>query len=518
METVQYPLINGLMDPTIYPHPCTEVLLVETHISWVLLTGLRAYKIKKPVDLGFVDFTTLKNRRYYCEEEVRLNRRLAPAMYLDVVQITGTVDAPRIGGDGMVIDYAVRMLQFDQDRLLSNVKSSELTSHVVDGLADQCAGFHLHAAMMQQHGEFGTAERVVAPVIDNFEFLSSVDESMQHQVESLKENTLLQFSQLRNVFENRHASGMIRECHGDLHLGNMFLLQDEVTIFDGIEFSEEFRWIDIINDIAFTVMDLQDRGLCWQSRRFLNRWLERTGDYDGLKVLAFYCSYRAVVRAKVDAIRMHQPHLSFSDQRHLANDCHGYLDLAEQYLNRTKPVLLITMGFSGSGKTTVSQQLLEAGDVIRIRSDVERKRLNELKPDESSDSLLNERIYTAEATARTYERLAELATEIIYAGYAVVVDATFLKKPQRDRFRQLADTLGISFYIIHCDASEDVLKQRIHRRQQSNSEVSEAGVDVLQQQLQNHDPLQDSELSYVVDANSESLNRLVVDRCAGGKS
>ncbi|MCP4782515.1 MAG: AAA family ATPase [Fuerstiella sp.] len=497
------------MNPAIYPHPCTHVDLVETHISWVLLTGLRAYKIKKPVDLGFANFTTLERRRHFCEEELRLNRRTAPGLYLDVMPITGSADNPRIGGSGPAIDYAVRMLQFDQHSLLSNLSLNELRPVQVDALADQCAEFHRRAPAAIPRSMFGLPEQVMTPVRANFDTLRNGSETVRTLSNALEQQAELQFSRLCQIFNDRKQNGMIRECHGDLHLGNMFLQNDQVTIFDGIEFNDALRWIDIVNDVAFTVMDFENRGFHNLANRFLNRWLERTGDYTGLHVLPFYCTYRAVVRAKVNAVRMKQPNLSFSEQRHVANDCRGYLELAQQYTVRHRPALMITMGPSGSGKTTATQQLLEATNTVRIRSDVERKRLYGLAPEARSTPALKAKMYSAEATTTTYDHLAVLATQVIVAGFPVVVDATFLKRRERGRFSRLADSLGVPFLIIRCEAAPVELRERVGQRTQDASEADEI---VLQSQLRSMDPIDSNEQQCVIDAGDGDPAEMVQRR------
>jgi aminoglycoside phosphotransferase family enzyme/predicted kinase len=509
MAAAHSTLIAGLMNPAIYPHPCTHVELVETHISWVLLTGLRAYKIKKPVDLGFADFTALERRRHFCEEELRLNRRTAPGLYLDVVPITGSAGNPQIGGSGPALDYAVRMLQFDQHSLLSNLSLNKLRPVQVDALADQCAEFHRRAPAAEPTSMFGVPEQIMTPVLANFDTLRNAHESVRTLSYELNQQAESHFSRLRQIFHDRRLNGMIRECHGDLHLGNMFLQNGQVTIFDGIEFNESLRWIDVVNDVAFTVMDFENRGFHNLANRFLNRWLERTGDYSGLHVLPFYCAYRAVVRAKVTAVRMNQPGLSFSVRRHLKNDCRSYLKLAQQYTVRRRPALMITMGPSGSGKTTATQRLLEGTDTVRIRSDVERKRLYGLAPEARSSTDLKSKMYAAEATAATYDCLAGIAAQVIDAGFPVVVDATFLKRTERDRFSRLAGALGVPFLIIRCEAGPGELRGRIGKRTQDASEADES---VLQSQLQTMEPIDSNEQQYVIDAGAGDLAEMVQRR------
>ena len=502
MATTQTQLVDGLMNAKIYPPPCLHVELVETHISWVLLTGQHAYKVKKPVNLGFVDFTSLERRKHFCEEEIRLNSRLAPDLYLDVVSITGTVENPRINGDGPIIDYAVRMQQFDKSHVLSVMSIQEITIQQVETLADECAVFHQTAETVAPDSHQGTPAAIFKPVSDNFEVMNALDGSICALVADVRDRTCFLFERLIYTFKQRQIHGHIRECHGDLHLANMFLQDGRITIFDGIEFNDSLRWIDVVSDIAFLMMDLTIRGHRDIANRFLNRWLERTGDYDGLKVLAFYCSYRAVVRAKVDSIRIHQPDVAYSEQRHLAKDCCEYLKLARQYLIRQPPSLSITMGLSGSGKTTVTDRLIANSNIIRIRSDVERKRMHGLGLLDQSTGELKTRVYSRRSTDMVYEKLKQLAAVAIDAGYSVVVDATFLKRAQRRMFIQLAESLGVPFTILHCEADEHVLRERIRHRQSQQNDASEAGEEVLDAQLQLVETLCEAEEKYAQSAEA----------------
>lgn len=485
--TVTEPLIRQLCQPSAHPDNRGDIELIETHISWVLLIGSHAYKIKKPVDLGFANFTTLDRRKHFCEMEIQLNRRLAERLYLDVVPITGTPETPRFGGTGEPIEYAVRMKRFNQENLLNRlIKQGRLAATHIDSLAKQVAEFHEAAEVSKANTQFGTPDSVREAVVDNFETLiPALAEPLRAIAKELEEWSLFHFDKLREEFEHRKRSGMVRACHGDMHLGNMFLEDDEVVVFDGIEFNESFRWIDIMNEVAFAVMDLEDRGRPDFANRFLNKWLEHSGDYGGLRLLRFYLLYRAMVRAKVDAIRLNQGDLDLSERRHLTSDCQGYLKLARRYTEPIAPKLVITSGPSGSGKTTGTEDLIERTGAIRVRSDVERKRLHGLSPLDSSGG----RIYSAEDTRRTYDRLTEVATQIVEAGFTAVVDATFLKREERDRFGRLARRLGVPFLILKFEASPDLLRQRIRNRQAESDDASEADIAVLEAQLATAEPL-----------------------------
>ena len=490
-------LIQALQSPQAYPHAVDEVRLLETHISWVLLTGEFAYKLKKPVSLGFVDFSTLDRRRFFCDEEIRLNRRLAPDLYLDVVSITGTAEAPRIAGNGEPIESAVRMRQFPQEALLSRaIAENRLTAAHIDALAAEIAAFHTAIEAATADQLYGEPDRVHHPVAENFRHVAPLveTESTRIRLAALEEWAEREFEQRRETFATRKAAGCVRECHGDMHLGNMLLEGDRVLVFDGIEFNADLRWIDVLSEVAFTVMDLEDRGRPDFSRRLLNAYLEHTGDYAGLAVLPYYLCYRAMVRAKVAAIRFGQPGLDAAEQARCREKFESYLALAEHYARARPPMLVITHGYSGSGKTYGTQPLVEQRGFVRLRSDIERKRLAGVKAHERADASIASGLYTPEITARTYARLAELATSLLRAGKSVIVDATFLKRSDRERFRALAARENVPFRLLSFEAPEPTLRARIESRRHENRDASDATLAVLEHQQQTADPLAPDEL------------------------
>jgi aminoglycoside phosphotransferase family enzyme/gluconate kinase len=491
VATPHPPLIRALLEPERYDHPVERVELVETHISWVLLAGDYAYKIKKPVDLGFLDFSTLPRRRHFCEEELRLNRRLAPQIYLGVVLVTGTPDDPRIGGAGEPIEYAVKMRRFAQEAQLDRVLArGELKPAHIDALADELARFHGEIAVAGRGTPFGEPDAVYAPMHENFEQIRPrVDAALHAPLARLEQWTQAAHKRLMSVLATRKRDGFIRECHGDAHLANMALLDSGVVLFDCLEFNENLRWIDVMSELAFAVMDLDDRGRPDLGWRLLNRYLEQTGDYAGLKVLRFYQVYRALVRAKVAAIRLSQPGLSPDERAHALDDYQGYVELSERYTQARATPLLITHGVSGSGKSTVAQMLIETYGAVRVRSDVERKRLAGLHPMARSESAIDAGLYTADLSRQTYARLGELARAVIDAGLPAIADATFLKHAQRDAMRTLAASLGVPFVILDTTAPDAVLRARVKIRRELGHDVSEATATVLERQLATREPL-----------------------------
>ena len=400
-------LVAALADPARFGPECASVAVLETHISYVLLTGPYAYKLKKAVDLGFLDFTTLEARRFFCEQELKLNRRLAPALYLDVVAITGTLDDPVIGGSGPVLEYAVKMREFPQDALASRVLArNELGAARYRHVGGQGRGVPRRGRSGPADGPFGTPDGILRIALANFNALrlAPATPAEQRAIAALEAWTRNEHAARSADFHARRQQGFVRECHGDLHLGNIAVIDGEITVFDCIEFNDAMRWIDVMSEVAFTAMDLQDRGHAALAHRFVNAYVEITGDYAGLAVLRFYLVYRALVRAKIALLRAIQ--LSPGEARAaLYAERDGYVRLAEGYAQSPAPAIVITHGVTGCGKTTLSQALLEQVGAVRIRTDVERKRLQGIAPTARSDAAAAKELYSADATRRTYDHV-----------------------------------------------------------------------------------------------------------------
>ncbi|NOV31584.1 bifunctional aminoglycoside phosphotransferase/ATP-binding protein [Methylomonas sp. ZR1] len=500
------PLISALCDPACFPHPVKRVTVLETHISWVLLAGRYAYKIKKPVDLGFLDFSQLSQRHFYCQEEIRLNRRLAPGIYLQVAAIGGSPKQPRINVEP-AFEYAVKMRRFAAGKLLDTLlPHQEITPTHIDSLADTIARFHRGLAPASPDSNYGSPATIEAPARQNFqqllELMKPEDAAL---IKSMQDNCRQAFLAAENLFLQRQQAGFIRECHGDLHLGNIVLLRGRPVAFDGIEFSPELRWIDTMSDAAFLIMDLLHRGRADLAYRFLNAYVQISGDYAGLGVLRFYLSYRAAVRAKIAGFRFAQTGAESARQA-----CLSYLNLADSSLSPRKPALLLTHGLPGCGKSAVSQLLLEKHQLIRLRSDVERKRLFGLSALQKSSSAIDGGIYHPQAGQKTYQHLLDLAQTLLKFGFPVIVDAAFLQHAQRRPFQLLAQSLGIPFVIVSIQAKDKVLQQRIQRRQEQGGDPSEADLSVLDKAKTGAEALQTEELPYnlVLTNNSDGLDEI----------
>ena len=490
-----------------------QVRLIETHISWVLLTPDIAYKFKKALHLDFLDYSTPDARRFYCDEEVRLNRRLAPDIYLGVASITGTLQQPVIDGSGAALEYAVKMRVFTQESLWEyRVTQALITPQEVDLLAHKLATFYRDAARAPGASVWGTLAVIAARSSDDLSeiacLLADVDE--QRTVRELMEWQASQHVALAGTFARRKALGWIRECHGDLHCGNIITCGERVDVFDGIEFSDALRWLDVMHDLAFVWMDLQCRGRADLAARLMNRYLQIKGDYRGLAVLRYYGVQRALVRCKVALLRSRQ--LGGDAAAQAIIEAKSYLAFASHAIAPataattaagTTAAIIITHGFSGSGKSTLCVALVELLGAVQVRSDIERKRLHAIAPTEKAAADPGAGIYGPRASRACYLRIRRLARDIAIAGMPVIVDAAFLQRAQRRQLQQLAHELDVPFFIIDVHANLATLRARVVEREQNGNDASDAGLGVLEHQLATHDPLGTDELPYVIKVDSE---------------
>lgn len=462
------------------------VVHLQTHISHVLLAGDAAYKIKKPVNFGFLDFTELGQRRFFCQEELRLNRRLAPDLYLGLMGLTaeGALRAVPSPTDEPV----VHMRRFDQTARLDQYAAAHgLTDAQVDGMARQIERFHADAAVAPQDSHFGMPDTVYFPINQNFEqirsFALNADDAVL--VDQIETASRAAFEQLSPVIARRKQQGFVREGHGDMHLGNMALIDGAVVIFDAIEFNADFRWSDTANDLAFLWMDLTDRGLLGAARRLVNGYLEASGDYEALSLLKFYGAYRAMVRAKIALFEL-RPDLTADETARQWATFRRYAALAAQFLTPSTASLWLTLGFSGSGKSLAAMELVTALGAVRVRSDAERQRRYVERMNR----------YSADASAAVYAELRRIAEIGLNAGWPMVIDATFLKIAQRAPFWALAAELSVPAHLlfIECDAS--TLRRYLAERATAGNDISEADETVLAAQLQQLEALSAEERAH----------------------
>ncbi|TNJ36105.1 MULTISPECIES: bifunctional aminoglycoside phosphotransferase/ATP-binding protein [Prosthecochloris] len=500
---------TSLLDPAAYLHNVETIELVETHISRIYLTGHYAYKLKKPVNLGFLDFTTLDSRNHYCHEELRLNRRLCPTLYIQVLPVTRNDEGITIGGSGDIIDYAVQMKQFDRTgELDSMLREHRLEPHHIDMVYHEVSAFHQRIPPAPPDSPWGKPATIRKTLFNNFsaEIISTLPESEQPVLKELKAWTGKELDRLESVLLQRRKNGMVRECHGDMHTGNIVLYHGNICIFDCIEFNPRLSTIDLTSDIAFFMMDLLHAGRTDLAWRFINGYMAETGDYQGMDVLRFYLVYRAMVRAKVTAIRRNQEQTE--EAKNNALDEHrSYLDLARSLTTPSPRRLMLTCGIAGSGKSTLAARIATTIGALHCRSDIERKRLAGMKPLDRSNLEEKETLYGKDMSERTYSTLLNIARTTLNAGWHCIVDATFLHKAQRTPFIDLAKETGASLLIIMCNAPSCVLEKRLEQRAKKGADPSEAGIGVMKKQLRERERLTEEEMAIATEVNTASTQQ-----------
>ncbi len=475
----------ALLEPQAYPHPVGEVQLIETHISWVLLAGEFAYKIKRPVRYAFIDLRDPERRRFLCEEELRLNRRFAPELYLEVSRITADDGRARIGGQGPVLENAVRMRRFDREDALDRLLARLQVAHgELEAFGRQLANIHARLPTAPAGPAWGRPAAIQALLARNLKECAEAARvfGAADAVNALRSPLQECLSLAAETMAVRRANGRIRECHGDLHSRNVVRLGARLVPFDCLEYEPAFRWIDVADEVAFLASDLCARERPLHAHAFVSGYLAESGDYHACRILRLYEAHRALVRAKVAALSAadsggHAELVSLREE-------HGKLvALASRKLARRAPALLLVCGLSGSGKTWLARQLAERLPAVHVRSDVERKRRAGLDALARSGSGVAAGLYSSALSAQVYDDLARAAEDILSGGFTAIIDATFLRREQRRRFAQLGDRLGALVRLIYCEAPVQTLRARIAARAASGCDPSEADESVLDWQL-----------------------------------
>ncbi|MEB3281504.1 MAG: AAA family ATPase [Lyngbya sp.] len=492
-------LIEQMLQPSFYPHPVTEPIeLVQTHISFILLTGDYSYKVKKSVNLGFLDFSIIQKRQHFCQEELRLNKPLAPEFYLEVLPISKVGDRFQLSDDSHPVEYTLKMRQFPQDNLLINLfKAGKITFEDLGKLGKKVADFHLNAPTNDYIRQFGKIAKVRQAIEQNYEQTDQYIDiaQTQEQYDETRQFTDKFLQEHESLFQSRIEKNWIRECHGDLHLKNMFFWQNEVMLFDRIEFNEEFRFVDVMYDVAFIVMDLDGRERSDLSNEFLNSYIEQTGDWEGLQILPFYLCRQAYVRAKVNSMMLDEPEISDDKKQEIQQEAGLYYQLAWKYTRQKLGRILIMSGLSGSGKSTVARQLARRINGIQIRSDAVRKHLGGIGLNERG----TEELYTEEMTQKTYERLLELGLILASQGFTVILDAKYDRLQLREKVIKECESHQLPLNILQCVAPVEVLRSRLESR---SGDITDATVDLLESQQQQAEPFTQQEKAYVTSINT----------------
>jgi uncharacterized protein len=487
-------LIQQMLQPGFYPHPVQEpIQLIQTHVSYVLLTGDYAYKLKKPVNFGFLDFSTLEKRQHFCQEELRLNKRGAAELYLEVLPITLEGEQHILGGTGDPVEYAVKMRQFPQETLLSSLfAEGKLKETDLEELGRVVAQYHAKTETNDYIRSFGEVSQIRAAFDENYEQTAKYigGPQTQAQFDETKAYTERFFAERQELFQRRIQNDYIRECHGDLHLRNICLWQDKILLFDCIEFNEPFRFVDVMFDIAYAVMDLEAQQRPDLSNAYLNTYVEQTGDWEGLEVLPIYLNRQSYVRAKVTSFLLDDPSVPATVKEEASKTAAQYYKLAWEYTKPKQGKLILMSGLSGSGKSTTAKYLARQTGAIHLRSDAVRKHLGGIPLYERG----GDDLYTPEMTQKTYARLLNLGIILANQGYTVILDAKYDKQELRQEAIAQAQKHQLPLQIIYCTAPLEVVRERLVNR---TGDIADATVDLLASQLKQTEPFTDTEKPYV---------------------
>lgn len=488
-------LIQQMQESHFYPHPVqTPIKLVQTHASYVFLTGDYAYKVKKSVDFGFFDYSTLDKRKHFLEEELRLNGEIAPDLYLEVLPIIQQEKQFILNAAGTPVEYVLKMRQFPQDCLLSEMlKQDQLTPEHIQELGEVVAKFHQKAKVSPEICSFGDWEQIKSALDNNYKQTAKYIDIVQpqKQYQETKEFSDTFFQEKQALFNQRQEKNFIRECHGDLHLRNICYWPNKIQLFDRIEFNKPFRFVDVMYDIAFAVMDLDAKKQTAFGNLFLNTYLEHTGDWEGVQLLPLYLSRQAYVRAKVTSFLLDDPQVAEKDKKEAAETAKDYYSLAHSYTQQKTGKIFLMSGISGTGKTTVGRAIAQHTQAIHIRSDAVRKHLAGISLHRKGTADL----YSAEMSQKTYQRLWELGKMLVSQGFNVVLDGKYDRLKWRTPILEYAQTHQNPLKIVHCTAPMDLLCDRLNQRK---GDISDATADLLSQQKSAQEDFQPNEQMYSV--------------------
>ena len=488
--TAQYPeIIQALLDAKIYPDKTERVELVQTQMSFVFLTGDYVYKIKKPVNLGYLDYTTLDKRLFFCRRELELNQRLWPEIYLAVVPIVKQGNKITLSGEGGIIDYAVKMRQLPRDRMLNElIVKDRLPDDALIRIAQKLAAFHKKAETGDAINVFGS--------LDNIKY--NTDEDFR-QTESYLGTTIAaeKFCRIKDftnrfiadnapLFHKRVTEGKIRDCHGDLHAAHI-CVTNGICIYDCIEFNERFRYGDVASEVAFLAMDLDHYGRADLSRSFVEAYVESSSDGGILPLLNFYKCYRAYVRGKVESFKFDDSYISEEERVKTRDLAASYFDLAGFYV-RPRPALFITVGLAGTGKSVIANALAKRIGTVVIASDVVRKKLAGIPLTEHRFNEFNSGIYSRDFSRKTYDAMFARAGDYLSKGMSVILDATFILAEGRQIAMKLAQEKGADFFVLESTLEEGLIKSRLQHRLEAGT-VSDASWKTYESQKNIFEPV-----------------------------
>ncbi|MFH1101419.1 MAG: AAA family ATPase [Methanobacteriota archaeon] len=472
-------ILTSLCDPKFYDVPVSKVRVIQTHISFVALTGSYAYKVKKPVNFGFLDFSTLEKRKYFCEEELRLNRRLCPDVYLDVLPVTSEDDTLRLNGKGTVVDYALKMNEFPQENIMTNLlQKGRITEETIEHICSILVDFYAKEKRSPEIDEYGKLAAVKQNIDENFKQTTSVvDVTIPNKTyQFLKDANAEYFKKKSEVFDQRIREERIHDCHGDLHSGNIVVSGKKIFIFDCIEFNKRFRFCDVASDIGFLAMDLDYQNQPYLSSYLINCYREKSGDTSLFTVLNFYKSYRAYVRGKVLGFQLSDPHVESARKQEIVSTAGKYFALSEYYarlfsldVSHPKSLLFVVSGLTGTGKSTVAAKIAVDYHACQINTDVVRKQRAGVDVFERHHDQFNTGLYDPRNVDATYTSVIEEARKRLVKGENVVLDATFQKQKYRELARMLAQDTGSMLILVYCRCPDAVVKHRLLERVKKKS-------------------------------------------------
>jgi aminoglycoside phosphotransferase family enzyme/predicted kinase len=506
-------LFDHLRNPKFYGAHVTSVQLLQTHISYVALTGTYAYKVKKTVNFGFLDFSTLDKRKYYCDEELRLNRRLCPEMYLDVLPITKKDNTLELNGDGTIVEYTLKMKEFPQECIMTNMlQQGKITEETIDHLITILIDFYNAQETTEEIKKYGEVSSVKQNIDENFDQTKPmIDITVPKEIFwYIKDEVTKFFERKKDVFGRRMKEGRIYDCHGDLHSGNIVVSGETIHIFDCIEFNDRFRFCDVASDIGFLAMDLDYQNHPYLSSYFIEKYVEKSKDFDVYSVLNFYKSYRAFVRGKVYGFQLNDPHIDPATKKRLLSSAKKYFELSQYYtslfsrdLQKNKPLLILIAGLSGTGKSTVARKIAVDYHTTLINTDIVRKEAARIDPYERHHDQYITGLYDPKKIDETYEQVMQRASMFLKKGDNVVLDATFQKKKYREMAHHIAGKHHATMVIVQCTCPDVVVKKRLADRLKKKS-VSDGRWEIYLVQKKTFEPFTPDEHSLTMDASDES--------------
>ncbi len=506
-------LFDALKKPSFYGPHVKSVHLLQTHISYVALTGTFAYKVKKPVNFGFLDFSTLDKRKYFCDEEMRLNKRLCPEIYLDVLPITQTDKNLELNGKGTIVEYALKMKEFPQKYIMTDLlKQGKITEETIDHLCAILIDFYTTQEPSEDITKYGELSAVKQNIDENFDQTKPMINVTipKENYSYLKEASARFFERKKQVFESRMKEGYIHDCHGDLHSGNIVVAHDAIHIFDCIEFNDRFRFCDVASDIGFLAMDLDFLNHPYLSSYFIQQYVKKSGDIGIYEVLNFYKSYRAYVRGKIHGFQLNDPHIDPAKKKDIIETARKYFDLSSYYaelfsqtLHTTKPLLFLVSGLAGTGKSTVARKIAVDYHATQINTDVIRKERAGIDQFERHHDQFNTGLYDPKKIDETYEHVMQNAAAVLKKGGNVVLDATFQKKKYRDMAHHVAVKNHATLVMVHCVCPDVVVKKRLEDRLKKKS-VSDGRWEIHLAQKTTFEPFISEEHILEMDTSDES--------------